>query len=394
MRILVISSLLLFKETRYGGAKRLYSFVYDLSRFADVHTICLDASGEAPDFEKSGECLQNFLFLPQCHPPLPAPYKFFYSPIDFQQLVRKNRLSIDRFLNNRPFDAVLLAYPLALSFLCIPQIQAINRAVYLEDDLILETLRNTASGQRSIVLKFLKKIRYWQTFRFYRKALKHITAWIAISSQEQEIIKSYFPAATVSVLKYGVDLEEYPLLPLSPAAKRIGFIGNFLHAPNADAMHHFLGAIFPFLAESMPDLELIIGGKNIPDAIRNHNPSKGKIECIEDFPDIADFYRSITVFVNPIVSRRGLRTKLIEAAAFGRPIISTPLGAEGLEDLMILKAESKKEYRDHLNALFTDQILAESIRMRNRRQIENVYTGSALAKRLFSILTAPTADAE
>src|SRR3989339_825450 len=97
MRILVISSLLLFKETRYGGAKRLYSFVYELSRFADVHTICLDASGEAPDFEKSGECLQNFLFLPQCHPPLPAPYKFFYSPIDFQQLVRKNRLSIDRF---------------------------------------------------------------------------------------------------------------------------------------------------------------------------------------------------------------------------------------------------------------------------------------------------------
>ncbi|HEX2613573.1 MAG TPA: glycosyltransferase family 4 protein, partial [Fibrobacteria bacterium] len=55
------------------------------------------------------------------------------------------------------------------------------------------------------------------------------------------------------------------------------------------------------------------------------------IRLLENIPDVSRFYADITVFVNAVREGRGLRTKVVEAAAFGRPIVSTPLGAEGLE---------------------------------------------------------------
>jgi len=62
---------------------------------------------------------------------------------------------------------------------------------------------------------------------------------------------------------------------------------------------------------------------------------------VGDVEDLTQFYGSIGIFINPLRQGRGLRTKVVEAAAFGRRFLSTAFGAEGLEELQLRLCETR-----------------------------------------------------
>jgi glycosyltransferase involved in cell wall biosynthesis len=386
MNILFISSYYLFNETRFGGSKRLYELAKGLKKYADVSVICLDGCKEYggsamlrthPDFE-------HFLYLPWTDSR--GLFGKIVSPaIIIEDMLTKNSGILRSFLGNRNYTSAFLAFPLSLSFIGTVVRPGQFPIVYLEDDLLIEKVR--ADRQRDHLYRF---IRTKQLMAFYRKKLAFCDTFTAISSQEKHIINRYFPNIRVELLGYGIDLDRYPFLAEIPDTFTLGFIGNFRHIPNVDALTWFLAQVYPMIKSEIPGIRTVVAGSAIPDRILQKNRSDSSIAWREDVADLKDFYGSISVFVNPIVSGRGMRTKLIEAAAFGRPIVSTRLGAEGLEDLSMDIAETARDFAGYCRRLKDDKSRYLFAAKKNRTFIEQNCSNEKICKQLLDILLAKT----
>jgi glycosyltransferase involved in cell wall biosynthesis len=388
MKILFISSLYLFKDTRFGGSKRLYYFARELSRHAEVYLICYDGCGEtnASTGQTAHGEFDHFLLLPSLD--TRSLLKKITTPaLNTEDFLIANADRIGEFLGDATFDAAYLAYPLALSFIGTV-VPGKTPVVFFEDDLLIEQTRN------AMKYGFLKApfffVRFLQLLSYYRKKLDSVAVFGCISPQEQRIVKRYFPKVRSEIIGYGIPLEEYPYIAGAPPDFVIGFIGNFRHTPNVRSLDRLLNDIFPALKKTMPDARLLVAGKDIPAAARAACISDRSVEWKEDIAHVSEFYGAISVFVNPIVSGRGMRTKLIECAAFGRPAVSTALGAEGLEDLSIDIAETASEFAVCCGRLKNDRSYYDRIAATNRAIVEERHSLSAVGKRLLGLAPPPT----
>ena len=93
------------------------------------------------------------------------------------------------------------------------------------------------------------------------------------------------------------------------------------------------------------------------------------------------------MFVNAVRTGRGLRTKVIEAAAFGRPILSTPLGAEGLEGIALGLFETGEELADLLPSI-SDREAATRAVIQNREVVERDFSMNTVGNKLLALLSA------
>lgn len=112
---------------------------------------------------------------------------------------------------------------------------------------------------------------------------------------------------------------------------RLVFVGNFHFHPNVEAMADFIANALPRLRRLAPrpfTVQLVGHAAGSVAFDRQANP---EIELHGDVPDLQPYYRDATVVVAPIRSGGGTRIKIIEALSYGRPVVSTRIGAEGLD---------------------------------------------------------------
>jgi glycosyltransferase involved in cell wall biosynthesis len=381
LNILVISSFLLFKDTRFGGSKRLYYFTEELKRYGSVDLICIDGCKEIDSYKSEYEGF-NYSKIVLRREKRDLKNRILFSDLD----LRANRYDtiedVSKYLKNRIYDAVLVAFPLALEFLKFVS-NSNENIVYIEDDLHLEKIRQIAKNARFFsITNAIKTFKYFQTLQFYKEHLKRVKNFICISDQEKNIVSKIFPAIECQVLKYGINLKDFVTMK-APGNKSIGFIGNFNHQPNTDAVHFLFRSI---INHEDLNYQIVIGGQNPPDDFIKNYSKYANVKFMNDIVNLSEFYKKIDVFINPIVSGRGLRTKLIEAAAFGRPLMSTPLGGEGLEDLEILYFNNHMEFYRQLELLCNDKKRYLEIVEKNMNVVFSNYEISNVTKQLALIL--------
>jgi glycosyltransferase involved in cell wall biosynthesis len=384
MRTLFLSSMCLFEETRFGGAKRLYYYARELQRLGGLHLVCIDGCREVGDRPFGPPEFPDHLYLPVNFSRTPR--RLLGAPIDFTPDLRRQAARIDAFLGSGRFDAMFVGYSLALSFLGWGLEERCGRIVFQEDDLMLERYRAASLAGANPLLRAYKAYAYRRLRKFFDERLAQAGAIVTISNEEQSLMQGYFPRIPVTVLPYAIPLEDYPLLP--PPADRavLGFIGNYGHRPNRDALAWLLDELFPHLRAGIPGLRLVVAGKGIPGGALRAVGSDPAIRFLEDIGRLEDFYREVGVVINPVRTGRGLRTKLIEAAAFGRPIVSTRLGAEGLEGLEIGLADSREEMLERCLPLLEEHRHRETADA-NRRAVESRYALSVVSRTLARIVS-------
>lgn len=133
------------------------------------------------------------------------------------------------------------------------------------------------------------------------------------------------------LVNLGLDLDRYRLLPprLSDGALRLCFFGSFSWFANLDALEFLLKEVWPQIFRRVPNAELHIAGRDVPEWVATANLEKvfvhGRVPSIEGFLAETD------IVLSPIRIGGGVRLKMLEAMAMGRPVISTVSGVEGLE---------------------------------------------------------------
>jgi glycosyltransferase involved in cell wall biosynthesis len=107
------------------------------------------------------------------------------------------------------------------------------------------------------------------------------------------------------------------------------FLASYQYEPNLHAANFLLEKIWPYIYLPMPEAKLIIAGRE-PQKIRSYNKKNPGVEFTGFVENLCALYQKSRVVCCPILSGGGTRIKMVEAAAYGKPIVATTIGAEGL----------------------------------------------------------------
>jgi glycosyltransferase involved in cell wall biosynthesis len=205
------------------------------------------------------------------------------------------------------------------------------------------------------------------------KLLPKFTYVLAASKPDAELLRKISPRSNVSV---------YPnSIPLAPAPPRqeedvIAFSGNLEYHPNVSAVRYFRDAIWPQLRARWPGLVWRLIGKN-PQGVAGLVADDPGIELMGPVADAVTELARAKVAIVPVLAGSGTRLKIIEAWAAGVPVVSTPLGAEGLPGRAgehLLLANDAAGFRDAVSSLLADAALRERMGRAGRYLFECEFT--------------------
>lgn len=189
------------------------------------------------------------------------------------------------------------------------------------------------------------------------QAVRHARLSFVCSSSDARYLNRLLVTDRVEVVPNAVELPDHLPLAESPT---ILFLGSNAYAPNLAAADRLVERIFPLVRRVVPTAQLLLAGE-YPEAIRSFNHPPEGVRFLGFVQDLKALYAETRVVACPIMSGSGTRVKLVEAAGYGRPIVSTRIGAEGLElvpEKSILLADDDAAMAEALVRVLRDELLA------------------------------------
>jgi glycosyltransferase involved in cell wall biosynthesis len=249
------------------------------------------------------------------------------------------------------------------------------RAIVLHDVLSVAYAR-MAGVERSLFWRLWRRYNAFRLKVYEQKLLPAYTVCITVSDRDRDRISGFVKAERISVLPNCVDSAAKPVLdePLS-GAPAILFVGLLLYPPNADAARWLLNEIFPRVRASLPDCSLYLVGGEAPHDLRNLSERQG-VFLTGHVDDVTPYYARCLVAAAPLRAGGGTRLKILEAMAYGCPVVSTTLGAEGLpvqEGEHLLLADTAEDFARAAVHLLEDPELRSRLRSNARRFVEGGY---------------------
>ena len=166
-----------------------------------------------------------------------------------------------------------------------------------------------------------------------------------------------------------------PRVPDLPRHANLLFVGTYTYGPNIAAAQHLISQIWPLVRQRLPDAKLLIVG-NRPERIPAYRDAPPGVVFTGFMERLVDVYAKARVVCCPILSGAGTRVKIIEAAAYGTPVVSTKLGAEGLdftEGSEIILAETPSQLATVCVELLLDAGKCHRIGMAARKAAQRLY---------------------
>lgn len=224
----------------------------------------------------------------------------------------------------------------------------------------------------------------------YRRLLAHasrrLSAAIVASEHEAVAYRTLSGGGHVAIVENGVPaLPETTWRPVQSTA--LLYTGSLRYAPNAEAVEYFVSQILPRCEDEFPDLTLTVTGDR-PDAMTGpmRHPA---VELTGRLPSLHDTFIQSRLFVAPILSGTGTRIKLLEAMAYGMPIVSTTKGAEGLpveHGIHLLLADDPTAFAGAVRQLLLSPDLSLRIGGAARELVRSRFTWDVVGGRLTALV--------
>jgi glycosyltransferase involved in cell wall biosynthesis len=253
-------------------------------------------------------------------------------------------------------------------------------------------LHRYAEIERNLIKRSYARVEARRIREAESRALAQSVVAFACSQQDASLLRQLHDVR-VEIVPNAMDTEFYA--PCRTWAKahpaQILFLGSLDWFPNVDAVHFFLDQIFPIIRNEYPDALFRAVGRNpSSELLARSDPSAG-IEILGPVPDVRPYLGPAAVIVVPLRIGGGTRLKIIEAAASRKAIVSTSLGAEGLDfvdrkDLLL--ADTPDLFAQKVLDILRDPSLASSLADNALRRAAD-YGTAALEAHLARALRSP-----
>ncbi|MCX6022272.1 MAG: glycosyltransferase [Chloroflexi bacterium] len=229
----------------------------------------------------------------------------------------------------------------------------------------------------------------WQWFEAYKlhryevRLAESADLCFTMSDLDAQRLRSYAPKAVTAVVPNGVEVGHFvPANADSPENVNLTFTGTMDYLPNSDATRYFCSEIYPIVRAAVPAVRLSVVGRNPPGDIVALSGADG-IVVTGSVTDTRPYLDQAAVCVVPLRIGSGTRLKILEALAAGKAVVSTTVGAEGLDVTSgkdIILADTPAVFAQAVIDLLRDPAARTRLGHAGRALVERQYSWEAIGK--------------
>jgi glycosyltransferase involved in cell wall biosynthesis len=411
VKVLLITPYLPHVRVGHGGGTAVRNLAAELARLHDVHVFSLIRPGEAslvPEVENLGVGVSGVPFLdqsaqgwrraklfahrlPAAGRALAGRYPYYVAKYGARGLVR----SIVAEVQALGPDVVQVEY-LQLALPLRELRRQRDRGAFGDTPprLVLNSheLSSLPRRRRAAVADnhfsrawLLAAASAWE--RLQVDATRWADATLCVTPQDHDLLAS-LGGVNLHTLPLGVDIRDVAYRPAAGAPPRALFLGSFQHPPNRSAARALVDDIWPRLHPQLPGWELVLAGPGSDIFVAGLSAPAAGIRGLGYVDDLGELFASCRMFLAPLTEGGGIKIKILEAMGRGLPVVTTPIGAEG-----ITEARDDTLWLAPDIATFPSQALAaatqrdEALRRaeRARQHIEANFSWTAIAEQLTAI---------
>lgn len=189
--------------------------------------------------------------------------------------------------------------------------------------------------------------------------------------------------ANLVVIPNGVDTTEKKFDPESGKNTlcNLLFCGTLDYGPNTEGLLWFHSKIFPLVKAQLPQVKLTVVGKMHREGPYEELKSDASVNFEGFVEDVAPYYRQSSLLIVPLLKGSGTRLKILEAMSMGNPVVSTAIGAEGIEakpGKHYMLADTEEAFARAIVQLLQDSSLFEAMRKEARKLVEKKYDWNSI----------------
>ena len=222
----------------------------------------------------------------------------------------------------------------------------------------------------------------WKMARFEKKCFAKSGRVVAVSEEEQQTAKQW-GAKTAWLVSNGVDTTNLQPTGETPEQNSMLFLGSLDWQPNRDALLYFLREILPKIQAANPQANLRVVGRQPATKLREQVEGIRGVEWIGEVPEIRPHFARAAVVLVPLRIGGGSRIKILESLSMGKAVVTTQIGAEGLDvvsGVHCLIADTPADFAQSVVQLLRDPEQAAELGRKGRELVVQQYDWSRLAK--------------
>jgi len=350
-----------------------------------------------PTYDKDSGSLRMFSFLRILSD---LGYKVTFLPDDLQKRepytgemektgieVLSGPLDVQKYLEETGyvFSFVILSRP-EQTFKYLPLIRAyaIN-SVIAYDTVDLHWLRFERAAAVSGDKELLEKAKYHKSLELFNALCSDVV--FTVTRDEKEFLLAEHPELNVEVMPNIHDVFEK--VKNFKDRKDIMFIGSFLHQPNEDAVLFFVKEVFPLIKKKIPDMRFFVVGSDPLESILRLDSDTIKVTGY--VKDVEPYFENCRVFVAPLRYGAGMKGKIGQSMAYGLPVVTTTIGAEGIglkNEINALISDEPEEFADSVIRLYSNEELWNGISLNAVEHIESNYSKEAVSRKIAELFAS------
>jgi len=195
------------------------------------------------------------------------------------------------------------------------------------------------------------------------------------TAQDKATLLEYGTKVPIEVLPVGINLDQYKPDYSKTEFPSLFFLGSLDWLPNREGIKWFLENFYKDLTEGDLRVRFYVAGNDIPERFDDYEVL-GKIFIQGEVDDALEFVNSKSIMIVPLLSGGGMRVKIVEGMAMQKCIISTSLGAEGINfenGINILIANNRDEFYEAIRLCIADEEYCKHVGINARKLMEQQY---------------------
>ena len=219
--------------------------------------------------------------------------------------------------------------------------------------------------------------------QFEINAFNQVDAIVTITGEDKKTISSICTKTPLYTCLTGINLNSYQFIETAKQPNTLFHFASMDWMPNIEAMDWFMNKVWHDILKNKPDAQLVLAGRGMPDRFKKL--ASKNITIIEHVKDSKEFYATYDLMLVPLWSGSGLRIKLVEGLAYGKAIITTSIGAEGIpysnsKDMII--ADTAADFVKAILNVLNNPSLKQDLQKSARNLAESHFDYKVSAKHL------------
>jgi polysaccharide biosynthesis protein PslH len=252
-----------------------------------------------------------------------------------------------------------------------------------EHNIEYDLQRRTAGSAEGKFRKVYNSLNWRKLGREEKAAWRRFDGVVLTSVRDAQLLTSVSPETLSAVVPNGVNVEQFQPAPVAPESDQLLFFGANNYFPNHDALIYFIDEILPLVIQRRPNVKLSIVGPGAQPAVLARQGRH--VEIVGFVDDVMPHLDRASVVVVPLRIGGGTRLKIVEAMAKSKAIVSTRIGAEGIDvthDRNVLLADSPADFADQVVRALSEPDLTRKLGEQARILAEERYAWTAVVGEL------------